>query len=53
MAEPCPNCGSPYLLEKWLKGGPQAVCPNAECKYKRDLPKPEEQQKEEEPALAS
>ncbi len=55
LAETCPECSSPYLLEKWSKkDGPQAVCPNAECKYKRDLPKPEETQAAEpETALAS
>jgi DNA topoisomerase-1 len=41
--EKCPECGSPYLVEKWLKSGPQLQCPNAECKYKRELPKPEEE----------
>jgi DNA topoisomerase I len=52
MPEPCPECGSSYLLEKWTKAGPVAVCPNSECKYKRELPKPEETQQPE-PALAS
>jgi len=42
IPEQCPECSSPYLLEKWPKSGPQAVCPNPECKYKRELPKPEE-----------
>jgi DNA topoisomerase-1 len=37
IAETCPQCGSPYLLEKWLKSGAVAQCPNAECKYKREL----------------
>jgi len=37
IAEKCPQCGSPYLLEKWLKAGHLAQCPNAECKYKREL----------------
>ncbi len=37
IAEKCPECGSPYLVEKWLKAGPQAQCPNPECKYKRAL----------------
>ncbi|MCC7496533.1 MAG: type I DNA topoisomerase [Bryobacterales bacterium] len=37
IAETCPQCGSNYLLEKWLKAGPVAQCPNAECKYKREL----------------
>jgi DNA topoisomerase I len=52
MPESCPECGSSYLLEKWTKAGPVAVCPNSECKYKRELPKPEETQQPE-PALAS
>jgi DNA topoisomerase I len=42
IPEQCPNCSSPYLIEKWLKAGPVAQCPNPECKYKKDLPKPEE-----------
>jgi DNA topoisomerase I len=41
VAEKCPECGSPYLVEKWLKAGPQLQCPNAECKYKRALAVPE------------
>jgi DNA topoisomerase-1 len=28
VAEPCPECGSPYLLEKTLKDGTFLVCPN-------------------------
>ncbi len=28
VAEPCPECGSPYLLEKYLKSGPVLACPN-------------------------
>jgi DNA topoisomerase I len=42
IPEQCPNCSNPYLIEKWLKAGPVAQCPNPECKYKKDLPKPEE-----------
>ncbi len=38
LAEKCPECGSSYLVEKWLKAGAVAQCPNAECKYKRPLP---------------
>lgn len=41
IPETCPNCGSPYLLEKWLKAGGMAVCPDPKetgCKYKRELP---------------
>ncbi len=26
--EPCPECGSPYLLEKNLKSGSFIMCPN-------------------------
>jgi len=42
IAEKCPNCGSPYLVEKWLKAGPVWQCPNAECKYKTPAPQPVE-----------
>jgi DNA topoisomerase I len=28
VAEKCPQCGSPYLLEKYLKSGPVLSCPN-------------------------
>jgi len=37
IAEKCPECGSPYLVEKYLKAGNFAQCPNKECKYKREL----------------
>lgn len=37
IAEKCPDCGSSYLIEKYLKSGPMAQCPNNECKYKRPL----------------
>ncbi len=37
VAERCPDCGSPYLVEKWLKAGPTLACPNPECKFKRAL----------------
>ncbi len=34
VAEPCPSCGSPILLEKSNKGsGPVRYCPNEACKY--------------------
>jgi DNA topoisomerase-1 len=42
IAEKCPNCGSPYLVEKWLKAGPVWQCPNAECKHKMPAPQPAE-----------
>jgi DNA topoisomerase-1 len=35
--ERCPDCGGPYLIEKWLKAGAVAQCPNAECKHKHPL----------------
>ena len=37
LPERCPECGGSYLIEKYLKAGPVAQCPNAECKYKRPL----------------
>jgi DNA topoisomerase-1 len=34
VAEPCPNCGSPVLLEKLSKkSGPVRYCPNEACQY--------------------
>ena len=33
VAEPCPKCGSPILLEKVRKSGPVRICPNEECTY--------------------
>jgi DNA topoisomerase-1 len=43
IAEQCPQCSNPYLIEKWLKAGPVAQCPNPECKFKKDLPQPVEE----------
>jgi DNA topoisomerase-1 len=37
IPEKCPECGSSYLIEKYLKAGAVAQCPNAECKYKHPL----------------
>jgi DNA topoisomerase-1 len=37
IPEKCPECGGSYLIEKFLKAGPMAQCPNNECKYKRPL----------------
>jgi DNA topoisomerase-1 len=37
IAEKCPECGSSYLVEKWLKAGGVAQCPNGECKFKRPI----------------
>src|SRR5712671_3607796 len=41
VAEKCPQCGSSYMVEKWLKAGGVLQCPNAECKFKKELPAPE------------
>ena len=35
--EKCPDCSSPYMVEKFLKAGPVLQCPNGECKFKRVL----------------
>ncbi|MGC4115798.1 MAG: type I DNA topoisomerase [Myxococcales bacterium] len=36
LPEPCPKCGSTYLLAKYTKSeGEVIVCPNKECDYKR------------------
>jgi len=40
LPEKCPDCGSPYLTEKWYKAGPVIQCPNPECKYKRKAEAP-------------
>jgi DNA topoisomerase I len=38
---PCPQCASPYLVDKYLKTlGPHVACPNKECDYK-EFPKQE------------
>jgi DNA topoisomerase I len=42
IQEKCPDCGSSYLIEKWLKAGPVAQCPNGECKFKKALVVPVE-----------
>ena len=42
VAEKCPDCGSPYMVEKWLKAGPVWQCPNPECKHKQPAPQPAE-----------
>jgi DNA topoisomerase-1 len=42
ILEKCPDCGSSYLIEKFLKAGPVAQCPNKECKYKHPLELPAE-----------
>jgi DNA topoisomerase-1 len=40
--EPCPACGSAYLLDKYSKKtGPFVACPNKECEYRREAPQPQ------------
>ena len=38
IPQKCPECGSPYLVEKWLKSGSVYQCPNPECKHKEKAP---------------
>jgi DNA topoisomerase-1 len=42
VAETCPSCGSPYLLEKHLKSGSMLICPNNTKKSadEEETPKP-------------
>jgi len=45
----CPQCGSPYLLDKYSKRtGPFIACPNKECGYRREA-----EPREGAPALAA
>ncbi|MEW5848647.1 MAG: type I DNA topoisomerase, partial [Myxococcota bacterium] len=37
VAQPCPNCAKPYLVEKVLKSGRQLRCSDRECGYMREL----------------
>ena len=37
IPEKCPECGSSYMIEKYLKAGAFAQCPNNECKFKKPL----------------
>jgi len=37
VPEKCPECGSPYLVEKYLKAGAFLQCAAAGCKYKREM----------------
>ena len=42
VPEKCTECGSPYMIEKWLKAGTFWQCPNAGCKHKVPAPQPVE-----------
>ena len=36
VAEACPECAHPYMVEKWKKNeGESIVCPNKECGFKK------------------
>ena len=37
VPEKCPDCGNPYLIEKYLKAGAFLQCPASGCKYKREF----------------
>ncbi len=37
VPEKCPDCGNPYLVEKYLKAGAFLQCPASGCKYKREF----------------
>jgi DNA topoisomerase-1 len=54
VAEPCPECGSPYLLEKNLKSGAVLVCPNNKKRSaEEEEEKPKRRKKKAEPAEVS
>ncbi|NNB86163.1 type I DNA topoisomerase [Corallococcus exiguus] len=41
LAEACPQCASPYLLQKFSKrDGAYIACPNKECDYRREVVEP-------------
>jgi DNA topoisomerase-1 len=37
VPEPCPQCGSPFLLRAGGEKNPKYVCPNKECGYSRKV----------------
>ena len=52
VAEKCPECGSPYLLEKILKDGVFLVCPNSKRSNGEEPKRRGKKKKETEPAAA-
>ena len=52
VAEKCPECGSPCLLEKTLKDGVYLVCPNSKRTAEAEPKRRGKKKKEEEPAPA-
>ncbi len=53
VAEKCPECGSPYLLEKILKDGVYLVCPNSKRTAESTEPKRRGKKKETEPVVVT
>ncbi|HEX4137035.1 MAG TPA: type I DNA topoisomerase [Bryobacteraceae bacterium] len=49
VPEACPDCGNPYLVEKYLKAGAFLQCPASGCKYKREFQPAEAQPTEAQP----
>jgi DNA topoisomerase-1 len=38
---PCPQCGKPYLLQRYTKrDGAFIACPDKECGYRAEVPEP-------------
>ena len=52
VAEQCPECGSPYLLEKNLKAGTFLVCPNNKRTAAEEEPQPKRKKKPGKPGKA-
>ena len=46
VAETCPQCGSPYLVEKNLKSGPVMACPNNKRTTSEEEEKPKRRRKQ-------
>jgi DNA topoisomerase-1 len=40
IAEPCPNCGAPFLVVGGTRAKPAIACANKECGYKRAVGEP-------------
>jgi DNA topoisomerase-1 len=52
VPEACPDCGNPYLVEKYLKAGAFLQCPASGCKYKREFQPVDNQPAEPQPVPA-
>ncbi|HWX56253.1 MAG TPA: type I DNA topoisomerase [Verrucomicrobiae bacterium] len=53
VAEPCPECGSPYLLEKYLKSGSVLMCPNNNRKAADEEEQPKRKPRSKKAAVAA